>query len=319
MAKLCNYGINPFIINWIANFLKDRFQRVKLANDCYSEWKLVPAGVPQGTKLGPWLFIVMIDDLQIPSASGVVKYVDDTTIYEIVNSKSPSTAQTSVNEISTWSAENKFLIHPKKCKELRISFSRTPTEREDVTINGNIVSPVESVKILGVVLQNDLKWNSHVSESVKKAAKRLYFLSQLKRASVGTAELVKFYTACIRSVLLYACQVFHYSLPDYLSTAMERIQKRALRIIYSYELPYEEALSLSGLETLLECRERHCITFFEKIILNKSDNLHRFLPFNTNASKRTLRKQRRFTVPVCKTNRYKNTFIIASAHNYDRV
>ena len=218
----------------------------------------------------------MIDDLQVPSASGVVKYVDDTTIYEIVDRKSPSTAQASVNEISTWSTENKFLLHPKKCKELRISFSRESTERDSVTINGNVITPVESVKILGVTLQNDLKRNSHVSEVVNKDAKRLYFLSQLKRAKVDTANLVKFYTACIRSIIVYACQVFHHSLPDYLSNSLERIQKRALRIIYGYELPYDEALSLSGLETLFQCRERHCKTFFEKIMLNKSDNLHLF-------------------------------------------
>ena len=261
MAKLCNYGINPFIINWIAKFLSNRFQRVKLAHDCQSEWKAVPAGVPQGTKLGPWLFIVMIDDLQVPSASGVVKYVDDTTIYEIVNKNLPSIAQTSVNEISTWSAANKFLIHPTKCKELRISFSLAPTERENVKVDGQEIDSVDSVKILGVVLQSNLKWNSHVSEVISKAAKRLYFLSQLKKANVDPTELIKFYTACIRSVLLYACQVFHYSLPEYLSNSMEKIQKRALRIIYGYNLPYREALSLSGLETLFQSRERHCKIF----------------------------------------------------------
>ena len=92
-----NYRINPFIINWITSFLKNRFPQVKLATNCQLEWKTVSAGVLQGTKLGPWLFIVMIDDLQIPSASGVLKYVDDTAIYEIVNKNLASNAQTSVN------------------------------------------------------------------------------------------------------------------------------------------------------------------------------------------------------------------------------
>ena len=79
MAKLSNYDINPYIINWIGNFLSNRNQRVKLAEDCFSEW----SHTPQGTKLGPW-FIAMIDDLQVPTAGGLYKYMDDTTTYEVV-------------------------------------------------------------------------------------------------------------------------------------------------------------------------------------------------------------------------------------------
>ena len=54
MAKLSNYDINPYIINWIGDFLRNRNQWVKLAEDCFSEWSHTPSGVPQGTKLGPW-------------------------------------------------------------------------------------------------------------------------------------------------------------------------------------------------------------------------------------------------------------------------
>ena len=77
------YKINPLVVNWICD-LNSRYQRVKLAKDCSSEWKTVPAGVPQGTKLGPWLFIIMINDLEVTSSDRVFKYVDDTTTCEIV-------------------------------------------------------------------------------------------------------------------------------------------------------------------------------------------------------------------------------------------
>ena len=71
----------------------------------------------------------------------------------------------------------------------------------------------------------------HVSEIVKKASKRLYFLRQLKRAHFEKALLLRFYTSCIRSVCDYAIPVFHASLPQYLIDDLERVQKRALSII----------------------------------------------------------------------------------------
>ena len=99
----------------------------------------------------------MIDDLQAPSADGLYKYLDDTTIYEVVRENIASQAQTFVDEISTWSNQNKFELYPKKCKDLRISFSRLPTDREPVHIDESLVELVTSGKILGVHLQNNLK------------------------------------------------------------------------------------------------------------------------------------------------------------------
>lgn len=92
LAKLSAYNINPYIVNWITAFLKDGKQWVKLAHDCLLEWGSIRAGVPLGTKLGPWLFLVMMNDLKVPSASDCIKYVDDTTVHEIVSKNSPRNA-----------------------------------------------------------------------------------------------------------------------------------------------------------------------------------------------------------------------------------
>lgn len=316
LSKLSTYNINPYIINWIIAFLKDRKQRVKLAHDCLSDWGSVRAGVPQGTKLGPWLFLVMINDLKVPSARDCIKYVDDTTVYEIISKGGPSNAQSMINEVATWSTLNSFQLHPKKCNELRVSFVRSPPSYDLIEINGSKVSAVSVVKLLGVYFQDNLKWNTHVTETIKKAAKRLYFLTQLKRAKVPSPELVNFYVACIQSVLLYGRQVYHYSLPNYLSLSLERVQKRALKIIYGYDNHYREVLQMAELKTLRDRREDLCLKFFNNIVSNPLDCLYHLLPFDNRDQLMELRRRRPFRVSF-KTNRFRDTFIPVSARHFN--
>ena len=119
-----------------------------------------------------------------------------------------------------------------------MSFSRVPANHELAEINSQSVSKMKAIKLLGMHIQSDLKWNTHILETVKKATKQLFFLVQLIRAEVSECELVKFYVACIQSVLLYGCQTFHFSLLQCLSTFMEMVQKLSLKIMFGYDVPY---------------------------------------------------------------------------------
>ena len=106
------------------DFLKNRQQRVKLERECMSKWRNTPVGVPQSTKLGPWLFILMIDDIDT-SNPDLWKYVDETTMAENVVKTKTSTIQNDVDELVEKSKENRFQLNVAKCKELRISFAKT--------------------------------------------------------------------------------------------------------------------------------------------------------------------------------------------------
>ena len=173
MAKLGDYELPLRVLDWIADFLTDRKQRVKLAHDCYSDWGSVRAGVPQGTKLGPWLFLVMINDINV-NGFNLWKYVDDTSMAETVHKGQPSGIQVAVDELVRQAETDKFQLNETKCKELQISFSRSADSFEAVTINNKPIEVVTSVKLLSLTISNNLKWDAHIENVIKKGSSRLY-------------------------------------------------------------------------------------------------------------------------------------------------
>ncbi|CAB4029265.1 Hypothetical predicted protein [Paramuricea clavata] len=152
----------PTVVNWIADFLRGRTQRVKI-NSVYSNFLQVPAGIPQGTKIGPWLFLAIINYLCITKSptSNLWKFADDTSVSEVIPKDGVSSLPDKVDEVNKWSNDNKFQLNPGKCKELRINFTTQPFTEVPLNINGKPFEIVKSAKVLGMIVTNDLKWNKH--------------------------------------------------------------------------------------------------------------------------------------------------------------
>ena len=201
----------------MATFLLDRAQRVKIGNE-YSHSGHPNGGLPHGTLSGPKCFLVYyINDLR--TTVPLYKYVDDSTLFEI---------QEPVDIAARWTEHNDMKINSEKSKEIIISFAQDCNFRStipNIKIDGRDIAQVCHAKLLGVTISQDLTWNKHVDNIVKKAGKRLYMLYQLKRAGITQKDLVTVYVSVERAVLEYACPVWHTNLPQYLSDNIEVIQK----------------------------------------------------------------------------------------------
>ena len=303
LDKLTKYNCHNCLVRWIAAFLQGRTQFVRLASVCSSSQAL-NGGIPQGTKLGPILFAVMVNDL-ISTWRPRAKFVDDLTALEIIPRNSPSIMQFIVDDVQSFSSDNNMKLNPLKCKEMFIDFLHyNSCELQPIVTNGTFIERVKSFKLLGVFISDDLTWAAHCDFVIKKANRRLYALRQLKKAGVPASDIITIYCTLIRSVIEYASVVFA-SLPSYLSNSLESIQKRALSIIFPGS-SYSESLDKSGLPTLVDRRVLICRKFVSSI--PSGNPIHplihkRVVPSSSSLSLRSGQTHRPMLV---KTERFKN-------------
>ena len=178
------------------------------------------------------------------------------------------------------------------------------------------IEVVKSAKLLSLNFQDDLKWNDHVNYSVKKSAKRLYMLRLLKRAHCDTKTLISVYFSCVRPILEYCAQVWHYNIPEYLSKEIERIQSRALEIIHPL-LSYNESLLDLNIPTLYSRRELLCTRFFRRKVLSQNSPLFELVEPAEHPSY-NLRASNKLAPINCRTNRFKNSYIPSSVTIYNK-
>ena len=170
VTKLHNYGICGKTNKWISSFLSDRQQKVVLEGYC-SDSKQVFSGVPQGSVLGPCLFLNYINDLPDSLASHARLFADDTIIYLTITSDSDTVIlQSDLDKLALWEAKWGMSFHPEKCEILRITRKRTTIVR-DYILHGKKLPSADMTKYLGVTITSDLRWNKHIDTITSKANK----------------------------------------------------------------------------------------------------------------------------------------------------
>ena len=160
-------GVRRNIISWICDFLQNRLQCVRFNNTLSDDLQLT-AGVPQGTKLGPIGFQVLINDAAANAQSQYWKYVDDLTFSENTGGDDQGNLQDDLQHFSELASNNGLNLNAKKCQALEVKFSNASPHGADLSIGSDKLEYVEKAKILGLWIQNDLKWQTQVDVMIKK-------------------------------------------------------------------------------------------------------------------------------------------------------
>ena len=172
LRKLEYYGIRENLLKWLESFLIGRTQLV-ICHGSQSKSVMVTSGVPQGTVLGPLLFLLYVNDLPANLQSSVRLFADDALLYGIIsNEVDCNRLQADLFELERWQDRWQMKFNPSKCKIICISTKKSPPLKKYVFC-GSELDQIDSVSYLGVTLTNNLKWSQHVSSVSGKASKVL--------------------------------------------------------------------------------------------------------------------------------------------------
>ena len=156
-------------------------------------------------------------------------------------------------------------LNAKKCNEMIVDFRKSKTVIPPVCIGQQPMARVKTFpKLLGLWMNDNLNWETNTEYIIKKATKRLYFFKVLKSYGAPKNYLKTFYCCVIRSTLEYGAQVWNGNLTQAQQSDIERVQKRALRIIVP-EHEYNRALQECGIKTLQQHRDDLCVCLIEQM------------------------------------------------------
>ena len=233
MHKLDYYGVRGNTHKWIEAFLSGRTQRVALEGTTSSSI-LVTSGVPQGTVLGPLLFLLYINDLPDAVKHSKVKlFADDSLLFrKITKPEDQLRLQQDLDALSKWENTWQMNFNPSKCNLIRIlpSKSKVPTTF-DYKLHGQTLETTKESKYLGVTITENLNWSSHIKNITAKGNRTVGFLRRNFKDCTTKVKSAT-YTAMVRPSLEYASTVWDpYEEKD--KKPLEMVQRRAARYVYN--------------------------------------------------------------------------------------
>src|SRR5882757_10579548 len=225
----------------ITSFLTDRTQKVVIDGRA-SDSIPVTSGVPQGSVLGPLLFIIYINDLPDKIKSKFRLFADDSLLYrKITNEGDIVELQQDLDEVVKWCNECHMELNLEKCEQMQISTKHQPT-LSSYSIADHTLSKVSSYKYLGLHIADDLNWNQHINKVLSKANKVLYVTKlALGRSSRPVKEAA--YKSIVRPLVEYSSSVWDpYQIGQI--SAVEKIQRKAARFCLNQ---YQQRSSVSNM------------------------------------------------------------------------
>ena len=265
LAKLHHVGIRNSIYSWLTNFLTKRQQKVVLEGES-SEEARVRSGVPQGTVLGPLLFLVYINDLPTNLTSSVRLFADDCMLYrEIHNTEDSALLQEDVNTLCTWESRWQMGFNVSKCHIMTVTHKTKPLQH-DYTMGEKVLGRVTHHPYLGVEISSDMSWNTHINQTVKKANKQLGLIRRNLYSCDKSTKSVAYHTL-VRPILEY-CHAVWDPHQQTNKDLIEKIQRRAARFAmndYNQTSSVTNMLKQLGWESLdaRRCKARLHIVFKE--------------------------------------------------------